>query len=52
MRLRIAVTVFLLVAAVAQTGSGENEWLGSTGQRVKSEIFRSGDAGAHPVLVA
>jgi len=51
MRLRIAVSAFLLVAAAAQTSGGENEWLGSTGQRVKSGIFRSADAGAHPVLV-
>src|SRR5215472_17242748 len=50
MRLRIAVTVFL-VAAVAQTSSGEKEWLGSTGQRVRAAIFRSADARAYAVLV-
>ena len=51
MRERNAVIAFLLVAAAAQTGRGENEWLGSPGQRVKSGVFRSRDAGAHPVLV-
>jgi len=50
MRLRIAVSVFL-VAAVAQTSSGEKEWLGSTGQRVRAAIFRSADARAYAVLV-
>ncbi len=53
MRSRGIVTVFLLVAAVAQTSRAEKEWLGSTGQRVKANIFRSADANvnAHPVLV-
>jgi alpha-beta hydrolase superfamily lysophospholipase len=51
MRLRIAVTVFLLVAAVAQTSSGEKEWLGSTRQRVRAAIFRSADEKAYSVLV-
>ena len=50
--MRIAVTVFLLVAGVVQTSRGsEKQWLGGAGQRVKAEIFRSADAGAHPVLV-
>ena len=53
MRSRGIVTVFLLVAAVAQTSRAEKEWLGSTGQRVRVNIFRSADANvsAHPVLV-
>ena len=51
MRARIAAIVFLLGAAVAQTGSAEKEWLGSTGQRVRAAIFRGAQARAHPVLV-
>lgn len=53
MRLRSIVTVFLLVAAAAQTSRAEKEWLGTTGQRVRANIFRSADANAssHPVLV-
>jgi pimeloyl-ACP methyl ester carboxylesterase len=53
MRLRSILTVFLLVAAAAQTSRAEKEWLGSTGQRVRANIFRSADANAnaHPVLV-
>jgi predicted esterase len=51
MRLRSIVTVFLLVAALAQISRAEKEWLGSTGQRVRAGLFRSADAGAHPVLV-
>lgn len=52
MRLRIALTVFLLVAGLVQASRcSEKEWIGSAGQRTKAEIFRSADAGAHPVLV-
>jgi dienelactone hydrolase len=52
MRLRIAVTLLLLVAGASQVSRGsEKEWLGSAGQRTRAEIFNSADAGAHPVLV-
>jgi pimeloyl-ACP methyl ester carboxylesterase len=55
MRLRSIIAVFLLVAvaAVAQTSRGEKEWLGTKGQRVRAQIFRSsdGNANSHPVLV-
>lgn len=53
MRLRSTATVFLLIAAMAQTSRAEKEWLGATGQRVRANIFRSADvnANAHPVLV-
>jgi len=53
MRLRSIVAVLLLVAAAAQINRAEKEWLGTKGQRVRANIFRSADANAktRPVLV-
>jgi hypothetical protein len=51
MRLRGIIVVLLAMAGAMQAQSGRKEWIGSSGQRVKAEIFRSSDASTAPVLV-
>lgn len=45
------LAALLIVAGAVEARSGRAEWIGSAGQRVKAEIFRSTDAASAPVLV-